>query len=72
MKQHDNDCIPWGGETVVHNGEVIGTVTSSAFNFQLGHPVCLGFIEKQVETFDENLEINIAGTMYPVQVVKDQ
>ncbi|XP_031549620.1 pyruvate dehydrogenase phosphatase regulatory subunit, mitochondrial-like [Actinia tenebrosa] len=72
VKKHDDDCIPWGGETVVHDGDVIGHVTSTAFDFKLGHPVCLGFIESKGEAVEENrLEINIADKMYPVHIVKN-
>lgn len=73
VKAHDDDCIPWGGETVVHDGDVIGHVTSAAFDFKLGHPVCLGFIKGQDERLNEDrLEINIADKMYPVQIVKNK
>ena len=69
VKRHDDHCIPWGGETIVHEGVVIGHVTSTAFDFKLGHPVCLGFIERKIEGLDANdLKINIADKMYPVQI----
>lgn len=72
VKKHDDDCIPWGGEAVVHDGDVIGHVTSTAFDFKLGHPVCLGFIGSQEKGFDENrLEINIADKMYPAEIVNN-
>jgi len=72
LKQHNSDNFPWGAETVVHKGDVIGSLTSSGFNFDDGHPVCLGFIKGDVQDIvssNEELSVNIAGILYQVEII---
>ncbi|XP_032219176.2 pyruvate dehydrogenase phosphatase regulatory subunit, mitochondrial isoform X2 [Nematostella vectensis] len=73
VKQNDDDYFPWGGETIVHNGDVIGMVTSSVYSFAQGRPVCFALVEKDGEeiTADflqgKRLQMNIAGQMFDVE-----
>jgi len=39
--------LPWKGEPIFRNGKHVGTVTSSAFGYTLGHMVCLGFVSHE-------------------------
>ena len=73
MMRHDKDELPWGGELIVLDGEVVGAATSVSYSFELNQPVCLGFVkqnEKLTEalTGDGRLEIAVAGETFPVKL----
>ncbi len=61
-----NDAWPQGGEPIVVAGEICGQVTSAAFGYRVGHPVCLGYISGVAKAKLEGLgvAVNIAGHLY--------
>lgn len=72
MKGHDNNNIPWGGEPILRNGEIVGFVSSASYSFILDQPVCLGYINRVEKAVDQEyiqnatLELDVAGKLYPV------
>ena len=61
------DAWPQGGEPIVVADEICGQVTSAAYGYRVGHPVCLGYVGGLAKTKLEGLsvEVNIAGRLYP-------
>jgi len=57
---------PQGGEPVVVADKICGQVTSAAFGYRVGYPVCLGYISGRAKTKLEGLQVavNIAGQLY--------
>ena len=73
MMYHDKDELPWGGELIVLDGEVVGTATSVAYCFEPDQPVCLGFVKQneelnEVSMADGRLKIIVAGKKIPLRV----
>lgn len=68
----DDDLLPWGGENIYRNGRLVGYVTSAAFGYTIGKPVCIGYVyakhagtEMVTPAFlkEGSYEIDIAGSM---------
>lgn len=71
VKEHDDDNFPWGGELIRRNGSLVGYTTSACYSIKERRPVCLGFLEGEGQDFvvqDEEFEIEIAGSLFPVSV----
>ena len=73
MMRHDKDELPWGGELIVLDGEVVGAATSVSYSFELDQPVCLGFVKQDEKlnealTEDGRLEIVVAGETFPIKL----
>ena len=71
LQEHDDSNFPWGGEPILRNGSLVGSTTSVGYNFKAGQPVCLAYLEGGGRDFvveGGRLEIEIAGTLFPVSV----
>ena len=71
LQEHDDDNYPWGGESILRNGSLVGSTTSACHSFKLGRPVCLGYLEGEGQNFfvqDDGFEIDLAGTLFPVSL----
>ena len=42
----DGDVFPWGGESILFNGETVGFVTSAAYGFSLGRGVVMAMVKR--------------------------
>ncbi len=56
---------PRAGYDVVHDGTVVGTVTSGALSPTLGHPVAMAFVDPAVAGEGQLLHIDVRGTAIP-------
>ena len=71
LQEHDDDNYPWGGEPILRNGSLAGSITSACYSFKLGRPVCLGYLQGEGPDAvfqDGRFEIDIAGNLFPVSV----
>ncbi|NQW90864.1 glycine cleavage system aminomethyltransferase GcvT [Curtobacterium sp. VKM Ac-2861] len=59
---------PRAGYDVVHDGTVVGTVTSGALSPTLGHPVAMAFVDPALATEGQVLHIDVRGTAIPSTV----
>jgi len=59
---------PRAGYDVVHDGRVVGTVTSGALSPTLGHPVAMAFVEPTLAAEGQVLHIDVRGTAIPSTV----
>ncbi|MDR3101118.1 MAG: FAD-dependent oxidoreductase [Paraburkholderia sp.] len=63
------DCMLWGGEAILRNGEAVGSLTSAAFGHTLGCPVAMGFISREDGAVDAAW---LAGGHYAIDVAGEQ
>ena len=74
VEQHSNANLPWGGEPIVHNDDIVGTVTSVSYNFKLEKPLCMGYLQSKGEHInssflkDKSFDILIAGKRFPLNL----
>ncbi|WP_327090477.1 FAD-dependent oxidoreductase [Nonomuraea sp. NBC_01738] len=61
----DPDVQLWGGESLLHEGEPVGYVTSAAYSPTLGSAVALGFI---TDPAPEKASVDVAGDLYSAQI----
>jgi aminomethyltransferase len=55
---------------VVHDGQVVGTVTSGTLSPTLGYPIALAYVPTALAMLGQPLEVEIRGKTYPATVVK--
>ncbi len=56
------------GYSVLHDGDVVGTVTSGALSPTLGHPVAMAFVAPSAAAEGQVLHIDVRGTAIPATV----
>ncbi|MEN0104782.1 MAG: glycine cleavage system aminomethyltransferase GcvT [Curtobacterium sp.] len=56
------------GYPVLHDGDVVGTVTSGALSPTLGHPVAMAFVAPSAAAEGQVLHIDVRGTAIPATV----
>ena len=60
------DANPIGGEPIRIDGVIRGRVTSAAFGFRVGRPVCLGYLKGDLGELERlEVEIDVAGRRWP-------
>jgi 4-methylaminobutanoate oxidase (formaldehyde-forming) len=60
------DANPIGGEPIRIGGAIRGRVTSAAFGFRIGRPVCLGYLKGDVGELEGlAVEVDVAGRRWP-------
>lgn len=55
---------------VVHNGEIVGKVTSGTLSPTLGYPIALAYVSTELSKLNQSLNVEIRGKLYPATVVK--
>ena len=72
FQQYDDENFPWGGEPILKNGSVVGSITSTCYSFTSGRPISLGFLQdKEQDSNDsfvqeKHFEVDVAGCLFPV------
>ena len=56
--------------SVIHNGEIVGTITSGTLAPTLGKAIALAYVPKSLSKIGQVLEVEIRGKNYPATVVK--
>jgi aminomethyltransferase len=65
----DGRRVPRQGCPVLHNGEIVGEVTSGTFSPTLERPIAMAYVGPTVSAVGTQLAIDIRGTQYPATVV---
>lgn len=68
--QMSGRAIARHGYSVLHEGKVVGTVTSGTLSPTLGYPVALAYVSPELGKVGQALEVEIRGKTYPATVVK--
>lgn len=58
------------GYQVLHQGQIIGEITSGTLSPTLGYPIALAYVPTQLSQPGQQLEVEIRGKTYPAVVVK--
>nr|WP_249816332.1 glycine cleavage T C-terminal barrel domain-containing protein [Bradyrhizobium sp. 180] len=67
----DGDANPIGGEPMRINGIIQGRVTSAAFGFRVGRPVCLGYLKGELSELEgSKVEVDVAGRRCPGRAMR--
>jgi aminomethyltransferase len=61
--------VPREGCPVLHNGTVVGTVTSGTFSPTLNRPIAMAYVEPSASAICTQLTTDIRGTHHPAVVV---
>ena len=73
------DILPWGSEPIFCDGELLGSVTSAAYDHIINQPLCLGMMNlqrsnetrlKSQELLGLHFEIEIAGRMVSASALR--
>ena len=67
--QCDGKRVPREGCPVLHNGAVVGTVTSGTFSPTFNHPIAMAYVTPSASAIGTQLTTDIRGTQYPAIVV---
>ncbi|MGB1213192.1 MAG: FAD-dependent oxidoreductase [Pikeienuella sp.] len=66
----DTDTAPaHGGDSVTHDGRVVGTITSAAFGHRTGENLAMAFVDPQCAEEGTTLTIEIIGQSFAAKVV---
>ena len=62
--------LPRHGYEIVANGEVVGNITSGTMSPILGHPIALGYVDKNLIDSDTQLKVKVRNKEIPLTIVK--
>jgi dimethylglycine dehydrogenase len=62
------DAEPWGGEAVLHDGALVGSLSSSAIGASTGKSLAFAFVEPSLATPGTRLHVSILGDLRPAVV----
>lgn len=58
------------GNTILHQGRTVGRVTSGTLSPTLGRPIAMGYVEPQLATPGERLQVDVRGQLLEANVVE--
>ena len=58
------------GYAILPAGQIVGEVTSGTFSPTLGHPISMGYVQREFAAVDTALDIDIRGRAEAARVVK--
>ena len=62
--------LPRHGYEISQNGDVVGNITSGTLSPLLGHPIALGYINKEYIDAEAQLNIKVRNKEIPLTIVK--
>lgn len=62
--------LPRHGYEIALNGEIVGNITSGTLSPILGHPIALGYVDKNYIDSDEQLKVKVRNKEIPLTIVK--
>ena len=62
--------LPRHGYEISQNGDVVGNITSGTLSPMLGHPIALGYINKEYIDAEAQLNIKVRNKEIPLTIVK--
>jgi dimethylglycine dehydrogenase len=70
IQVHGDKAAAHGGASVMHEGRVIGTVTSGAWGHRVGMNIAYAFVEPAVSEIGTAFQIDILGTLTDASVIQ--
>jgi aminomethyltransferase len=65
----DGKRVPREGCPILHNGTIVGKVTSGTFSPTLNRPIAMAYVQPSAAAIGTELTADIRGTQYPAVVV---
>jgi dimethylglycine dehydrogenase len=63
------DC--WGSEPVLHQGDLIGYVTSGGYGWRIEKSLAVGWIDAEYADIGRRLQVQILGEIHAAEVIAD-
>ncbi|MDH5453838.1 MAG: FAD-dependent oxidoreductase, partial [Paracoccaceae bacterium] len=60
-----------GGDSIIADGRVVGTVTSAGWGHRTGKNIAMGFIDPAFGTIGRQLQVEVIGVPVPALIVPD-
>jgi len=60
-----------GGDSILHDGLVIGTVTSAGWGYRVGKNIAMGFVNPEFAASGTQLQVEVIGEAVKAEVVDD-
>ncbi|SOH92602.1 dimethylglycine dehydrogenase [Monaibacterium marinum] len=65
------DADPWGREALLHDGEVIGRLTSGGYSVAFGKSIGIGYIKPALAQVGTKLQVRMFKELWNAEVVED-
>ena len=56
------------GDSLVKDGQIVGTVTSAAWGYRVGKNLAMGFVDREFSDIGSTLNVEIVGNTFPAEV----
>ncbi|WP_238367586.1 GcvT family protein [Mesobacterium pallidum] len=66
-----DDCDPWGREALLHDGKMIGRLTSGGWSVAFGKQIGMGYVPVALSEPGTRLQVRIQGALYDAEVTVD-
>ncbi|MBW4981607.1 FAD-dependent oxidoreductase [Mameliella sp. CS4] len=63
------DRVARAGASMMHDGKVVGTVTSGAYGHRTGMNLALGFVDPDLAAPGRRVELDLLGALFPAEVI---
>jgi dimethylglycine dehydrogenase len=60
-----------GGDSIVAEGKVVGTVTSASWGHRIGKNLAMGFIDRELAALGTRLSVEVIGQPVPAEVMSE-
>jgi len=66
-----NDADPWGREALLHDGVVIGRLTSGGYSVAFGKSIGIGYVDPALAAVGTRLKVRMFNETWDAEVVED-
>ena len=65
----EDETLPASGDPILHDGAVVGKVTSSAYGYTVGCPLALALVSADPVRPDLPVDVEVDGRLHPARIV---
>jgi len=65
-----DETLPAGGCPILHDGSVVGKITSSAYGYSVGCPLALALVSADLTRPDLPVDVEVDGRLHPARIVQ--
>ena len=65
-----DETLPAGGCPILHDGAVVGKITSSAYGYSVGCPLALALVSVDLARPDLPVDVEVDGRLHPARIVQ--
>jgi dimethylglycine dehydrogenase len=71
LEIHTKDGPPHGGDSLVVDGKVVGTISSSAWGYRVNKNLAMAFVDPVLAKIGTRLGVQYLGSVYDATVVTE-